>query len=185
VLRPDVNKKKIPLPNMTEVQMMFDTLMNPVPLKESTASVDLKNMDSSIDEFFRTRPRNQHTLELYLNLLAFKGEHQKAIDTLNLIKELGFEQTSKAFNYVMLACANSNHPDDAQRIFTKAVQVIGKKNINEHLYTTLAYAYAKVGRYDATWDIIQTVERDTLLKPDAVMYTGMREREKEEKKGEG
>ena len=41
MLRPDVNKKKIALPNMSEVQMMFDTLMNPVALKESTATVDL------------------------------------------------------------------------------------------------------------------------------------------------
>eukprot|EP00026_Physarum_polycephalum_P006867 Phypoly_transcript_06920.p1 GENE.Phypoly_transcript_06920~~Phypoly_transcript_06920.p1 ORF type:complete len:569 (+),score=84.53 Phypoly_transcript_06920:34-1707(+) len=173
VLRPDVNKRKIALPNMTEVQMMFDTLMNPVPLKESTAGVDLKNMSSNIDEFFTTRPRNLQNFELYLNLLAFKGEYKMAIETLKLIEDLGYPQTKKAFNYVMLACANASLPDEAQSVFTKAVQVLGKKNISEHLYTTLAYAYAKVGRIDAVWDIITTVERDTLLKTDAVLYTVM------------
>ena len=115
---------------------MFDTLMNPVALKESTATVDLsilqfifisyisahftsaklcrlkffalyiyiytiilfyfyfiplyltmlENMDSSIDAFFSTRPRNLHNFELYLNLLAFKGEYKQALGTLELIK---------------------------------------------------------------------------------------------------
>ena len=50
--------------------------------------------------------------------------------------------------------------------------MIGKKNISIHVYTSLAYAYAKVGRLDAVWDIITTIERDTLLKTDAILYTG-------------
>lgn len=51
--------------------------------------------------------------------------------------------------------------------------VLGKENVQLHLYTSLAYAYAKKGEIDATWDIISTVERDTMLKPDVVIYTGM------------
>ena len=50
--------------------------------------------------------------------------------------------------------------------------VIGKNNIQLPLYTSLAYAYAKKGELDATWDIINTVERDSLLTTDCVLYTG-------------
>lgn len=45
-----------------------------------------EKMSTNIDVFFSTRPRNIHTFELYLNLLAFKKEYKQAIETLNLMK---------------------------------------------------------------------------------------------------
>lgn len=43
-------------------------------------------MSTDIDVFFYMRERNLHNFELYLNLLAYKKEYKKAIETLNFLK---------------------------------------------------------------------------------------------------
>ena len=56
--------------------------------------------DSDVDAFFTNRDKNVHNFETLLELQAYKGEYQKAIDTIAVMKVGTRIRSSHAFSAI-------------------------------------------------------------------------------------
>jgi pentatricopeptide repeat protein len=167
MLKPDHLRKEMPQPTKVDHQIMFDILMAPIAQPAVTRR-DVEAQNSRIDEFFAEREKNVKNFETLVELQAYKGEYTQAIQTMAIMKELGFEVTARIYEHVIAACGVGNRKDLIARYLSEAMEAL-KADIS--LYTTAIRAFGKTGELDKAWQLVLDVEKDHEITRDAVFYT--------------
>jgi len=90
------------------------------------------------------------------------------LETVEIMKELGFALTNKVYTHLITACAAGKRRDLVQRFYEEAEK---EGYLDLHMYTSVVRALGRIGDLDDAWDLIIKLQKDPRYVNDTVIYT--------------
>lgn len=101
----------------------------------------MRALDSSIEEFFKTREANLKNFNFLLNILSEKRDYQTAKLVFEKMSLFNIRPNVTSFSNMIVLCGKIGKIKESESLFNEG---LNKFNHNKVLYNSLIYAYSRV-----------------------------------------